>query len=127
MGFPYPENLIHRNSTNTLVRSKSEVIVADTLTRFGISYLYEESLCSKDNPRDFRLPDFTIKYEGETWYWEHLGMLSTPSYASAWERKERWYAANGFLERVITSEDGPDGSINVPIIEDKVRKTILQK
>lgn len=126
VGFPHPENLIHRTSTNTLVRSKSEVIVADTLTRFGISYLYEEPLCAKDNPRDFRLPDFTVKYEGETWYWEHLGMLSIPSYASAWERKERWYAANGFLQRVITSEDGPDGSINVPIIEEKVRKNILK-
>jgi len=125
VGFPHPENLIHRTSTNTLVRSKSEVIVADTLTRFGISYSYEEPVYAKDNPKDFRLPDFTIKYEGETWYWEHLGMLSIPSYASAWDRKKGWYAANGFLDKVITSEDGFDGSISVPAIEAKIKKEIL--
>ena len=101
------------------------MIVADTLTRFGISYSYEEPVYAKDNPKDFRLPDFTIKYEGETWYWEHLGMLSIPSYASAWDRKKGWYAANGFLDKVITSEDGFDGSISVPAIEAKIKKEIL--
>ena len=126
-GFPYPENLLHRTATNTLVRSKSEVIVADTLTRFGISYLYEEPLYSKHDPRDFRLPDFTVHYEGDTWYWEHLGMLSVPSYASAWERKKRWYTDNGFVARVITSEDGSDGSISVPDIENKIMVSILQQ
>jgi len=125
VGFPHPENLIHRTSTNILVRSKSEVIVADTLTRFGISYKYEDPLFATDNTNDFRLPDFTIKYEGETWYWEHLGMLSVPSYANAWERKRMWYAANGYANRVITSEDGPNGSINVPEIEKTIRRVIL--
>lgn len=42
VGFPRPEILIHRTSTGTLVRSKSEVIVADTLTCLGIDYQYEE-------------------------------------------------------------------------------------
>lgn len=124
VGYPYPENLIHRTSTNTLVRSKSEVIVAETLTRFGISYLYEEPLRATDNPSDYRLPDFTIKYEGETWYWEHRGMMSVPSYAEAWQRKEEWYIRNGFLPKVITSEDEPDGSISVPAIEEKIKQII---
>ena len=62
-------------------RSKSEAIVADTLTRLGIRYEYEKKLLNKDdNPKDFRLPDFTVSYEGDTYYWEHLGMLSVPSY-----------------------------------------------
>jgi hypothetical protein len=30
---------------------------------------------SPTNPQDFRLPDFTVSYEVDTWYWEHLGML----------------------------------------------------
>jgi hypothetical protein len=125
IGFPHPENLIHRTSTGVLVRSKSEVIVADTLTRLGIDYKYEESLHDKEDPTDFRLPDFTIAYEGETWYWEHLGMLSIPSYAAAWERKKTWYQRNGWLTMVITSEDGSDGSIDVPSIERIAKERIL--
>ena len=34
----YAHHLIYRTAKNVLVRSKSEVIVADTLTRLGISY-----------------------------------------------------------------------------------------
>ena len=78
VGVPHPENLIHRTAKGDLVRSKSEVIVADTLTRLGISYKYEEPLFAKDDPTDFRLPDFTVTYEGDTWYWEHLGMCPCP-------------------------------------------------
>lgn len=120
---PYPEKLIHRTQAGTLVRSKSEVIVADILTSLGMSYKYEQRLSSRDGT-DFRLPDFTVSYEGDTWYWEHLGMLNVPSYAEAWERKQRWYAANGYLDRVISSVDGPDGSIDAREIERIARERI---
>jgi hypothetical protein len=99
----YAEHLIHRtppspqHPNGILVRSKSEVIVAGALSKLGISYEYEQKLPSKDNPNDFRLPDFTVSYEGDTFYWEHLGMLSVPSYKEAWDRKRQWYEVNGFL------------------------------
>jgi len=108
-----------------MVRSKSEVIVADILTSLGISCEYEQKLSSKDDPNDFKLPDFTVSYEGDTFYWEHLGMLSVPSYNEAWDRKQQWYEDNDFLDRVITSEDGPDGSIDAAEIERIARKKIL--
>lgn len=122
----YANHLIHRTAKNVLVRSKSEVIVADTLTRLGISYEYEKKLMNKDgNPKDYRLPDFTVSYEGDTFYWEHLGMLSVPSYRQSWERKQKWYRENGYEDQLITSEDGPDGSINAAIIEEIAKKRIL--
>jgi len=127
----FAEHLIHRTRPSPahpqgiMVRSKSEVIVADILTSLGISCEYEEKLPSKDNPKDFRLPDFTVTYEGDTFYWEHLGMLSVPSYKEAWERKKQWYADNGLLGQVITSEDGPDGSIDAAEIERTARTRIL--
>lgn len=99
--------------------------VADTLTRLGISYEYEQKLTSKDDPNDFRLPDFTVSFEGDTFYWEHLGMLSVPSYREQWDRKRQWYEDNGYLDRLITSEDGSDGSINAAKIEQTARKQIL--
>jgi hypothetical protein len=124
-GSPFPQRLIHRTLAKTLVRSKSEVIVADVLTGLGRTYAYEERLPSRTDPTDFRLPDFTVHYEGETFYWEHLGMLSTPSYRESWERKRRWYEANGYRGRVITSEDGLDGSIDAAGIERTARERIL--
>ena len=84
-----------------------------------------ESVRPGDEPSDFRLPDFTVSYEGDTYYWEHLGMLSVPSYREQWDRKRQWYEANGFWDRVITSEDGPDGGIDASEIERTARKRIL--
>ena len=86
---------------------------------------YEQKLSSKGDPNDFRLPDFTVNYEGATFYWEHLGMLSVPSYKEAWERKRQWYEDNGILGRVITSEDGLDGSIDAAAIDRIARTKIL--
>ena len=127
----YAAHLIHRTRPSAqhpqgiLVRSKSEVIVADILTSLGISFEYEQKLSSKDDPNDFKLPDFTVSYEGDTFYWEHLGMLSVPSYQEAWDRKRQWYEDNGYLDRIITSEDGADGSIDAAEIERIARKQIL--
>jgi ATP-dependent exoDNAse (exonuclease V) alpha subunit len=124
---PFAENLIHRTATGVMVRSKSEVIVADTLTRLSISYDYELRLPSRDNPKDFRLPDFTVGYEGDVYYWEHLGMLSIPAYREAWQRKEKWYKDNGYFDRLIVSQDGSDGSIDAADIEHIARRRILQE
>lgn len=122
----FAQHLIHRTRKGDMVRSKSEVIVADILTSLGISYEYEQKLPSKADPKDFRLPDFTASYEGDTFYWEHLGMLSVPSYREEWARKHQWYAENGYLDRVLTSEDGPDGSIDAAAIERMAREKILR-
>ena len=126
--------LIHRTPPSAhsirngiLVRSKSEVIVAGALSKLGISYEYEQKLPSKDDPNDFRLPDFTVSYEGDTFYWEHLGMQLSGAvgHKEAWDLKRQWYEENGYLDRLITSEDGPDGSIDAAEIEQIARQKIL--
>jgi hypothetical protein len=128
----YAAHLIHRTRPSAqhpqgiLVRSKSEVIVADILTSLGISFEYEQKLSAND-PNDFKLPDFTVSYEGDTFYWEHLGMLSVPSYREKWDSKRQWYEDNGYLDRIITSEDGADGSIDAAEIERTARKKILME
>ncbi len=123
---PHPEALIHRTRKGIAVRSKSEVIVADVLDALGISYEYEQPLHSRTDPKDFRLPDFTVSFEGDVFYWEHLGMLNVPSYREAWERKQEWYEKNGFADRLITSQDGPDGSIDAASIEQIARARIIE-
>jgi hypothetical protein len=121
----YPEKLIHRTLTGELVRSKSEVIVANVLTKLGIDYKYEEIL--EVAPHDFRLPDFTISFKGKTYYWEHLGMLNVESYKKEWEQKKKWYQKNNLISQVITSEDGPDGSIDSLEIEQKAKEMLGPK
>jgi hypothetical protein len=103
------------------------VIVAYALEKLGLNPTYEVPLYSANGDRrDFRLPDFTIMHEGETWYWEHLGMLSNPKYAEDWKAKEAWYRQNGHWDRVVTSQDGSDGSIHADQIEEVARKRIFQ-
>jgi exodeoxyribonuclease V alpha subunit len=48
----YASHLIHCTAKGVLVRSKSEVIVADTLTRLGISYKYEDKLLANPPAHD---------------------------------------------------------------------------
>ena len=124
---PHLEALIHRTRKGVAVRSKSEVVVADVLEGLEISYSYEQPLFSRSDPKDFRLPDFTASFEGDVFYWEHLGMLNVPSYREAWGRKRKWYEDNGHANRLVTSEDGPDGSIDAARIERIARERILEE
>jgi hypothetical protein len=121
-----PEALVNRTGLGIAVRSKSEVIVADVLTSLGISYEYERPLHSPSDPNNFRLPDFTVTFEGDEYYWEHLGMLDLPVYAAQWERKRLWYEKNGYSQRLITSADHPGGGIDATELEGIARARILQ-
>ncbi len=94
--------LIHRSGKGEPMRSKSEVIIADALAATGIVYTYERPLQGPDGQT--RYPDFTIEDadSGETYYWEHLGMLNHPDYRARWERKLEWYRA----QDIIPYEEG---------------------
>lgn len=120
--------LIHRTSDGTLVRSKSEVIIANALTAAGVEFAYEKEFFGHDD--SLRLPDFTIEdaATGETYIWEHLGMLSDPQYARAWERKQAWYAASGVEEgggdvaTLIVTKDDEHGGIDSAEVQAKVNE-----
>lgn len=104
----YENHLIHRTENGELVRSKSEVLIADKLKERGIPYFYEKELWL-DGVR--KIPDFTIEdnESGETYYWEHCGMMNDPDYVERWERKKRWYAEHGIVEDenlIVSNEKG---------------------
>jgi ATP-dependent DNA helicase RecQ len=92
----------HQTLSGDFVRSKSEVIIANILHQSRIPFEYEKPLTASDG--SYRLPDFTIEWNGITYYWEHLGMLDVENYAREWEYKKAWYARN-FPGCLITSQE----------------------
>ena len=121
----YEENLIHRTASGEMVRSKSEVLIADHLARrekdLGFEhYTYEQPL-TIDGVTKY--PDFTIEdaESGRNIYWEHCGMLHVPKYRRRWEEKLDWYKAHGILPReegrglngtLVITRDEANGSID---------------
>jgi len=124
------QRLIHRTDRGELVRSISEVVVANALHAESIDYHYEKALRGADGVE--RYPDFTAEdpATGIVVFWEHLGMLSKPSYARGWDRKLEWYKSMGLEpdgaenpkgERLVTSRNRNDGAIDSAQIREKVR------
>ena len=125
----FEDYLIHRTARGEMVRSKSEVIIADHLANNGVDYGYEQPLTIEGVTK---YPDFTIEdmESGSTFYWEHCGMLHLRSYRRRWGEKLGWYRAHGILPReegggengtLIITRDEANGSI------DSVRITTLIK
>ncbi len=116
----YEDKLIHRTVRGELVRSKSEVIIANLLDAAGLDYAYEEEL--KLNDGRTRVPDFTIRKSGKIFYWEHLGMLQNSDYAEKWKIKKQQYEANNIVEgdNLIVSQDGLDGSLDSEAIKENI-------
>lgn len=116
----YEERLIHKTAKGEMVRSKSEVIIANALYYNDIPYTYEPDLLVEGR---LKKPDFEIKDEdtGITWYWEHCGMMNDPKYKKRWQDKKELYKKNGIEEgkNLIVTED-LDGSID----SDEIQKII---
>jgi hypothetical protein len=86
-----------------MLRSKSEVIIANMLHERSIPFRYEQPLFAGDGT--LRLPDFTIAWAGKTYFWEHLGRLDLVDYAEEWKQKRAWYK-RWFPGQLVTTEEG---------------------
>lgn len=129
----FEENLIHKTLRGDLVRSKSEVIVANLLYENGLrEYIYEAKCVSVDG-QGYKLPDFTIidNNSGKVVLWEHLGMLEVSKYKKSWNEKEKWYQKNGiqFIESgggdngaLVITKEHEDGSIDCEEIMEQIKK-----
>jgi len=107
----YEQSLIHRTLKGELVRSKSEVIIANMLYDAGIEYEYEKELNLGED--GVRIPDFTIEdvESGLCFYWEHCGMLGDAAYNKHWQEKRELYKKHGIIEglNLIVSKDSLNG------------------
>ncbi len=104
----HPESLLFTTANGEIVRSKSEVIIADTLARLGIPYKYEEPYYYKGS-KCFN-PDFTVlnvKRRKEI-YIEHFGRMHADNYRESFFWKMRQFPKIGILQGenlVMTFED----------------------
>ena len=79
------------------MRSKSEVLIANTLKKKGIPYRYECPLKLKQG--EVFYPDFTILdiKERKEIYWEHFGLMDEHDYRERSFSKIAKYEANGMF------------------------------
>ena len=94
---------IHQTENGIWVRSKSEVIIANILHRSNIDFKYEEKLYYNKN--QWKEPDFTVRHNGQTWFWEHLGLLGDEHYNENWQEKKQIYKNLGVYDKVITTKE----------------------
>ena len=111
------EGLIHKTSFGLKVRSKGELIIAETLYQAGIEFYYEKGwkLIEGDGFIRTVYPDFQIPLgDGTTLLWEHKGMYAEIDYYQRDDRKMQLYHQNGIYQpkNLIVTMDGPDGNMD---------------
>jgi UvrD-like helicase C-terminal domain len=119
----YAAHLIYRTSRGELVRSKSELLIAEKLFSLGVNYQYERVLEGTVRPGRLR-PDFSfVDDAGNLILWEHLGRMDRADYRAGWEWKRQWYAQNNYAEgrNLFTSTEEQIRDVN---FIDKLAKAI---
>jgi len=110
------KNLIHQAEDGQMLRSKSELLIYQSLLESGIKPIYEKKLVIKEV---VMLPDFVIENEdtGITYYWEHCGMMHDPEYVERWNQKLHWYKENN----ILPYQEGGGSNGALIVTEDKIR------
>lgn len=122
----HPENLIHKASNRSFVRSKSEAMIDMVLYSHRIPFRYECALYLGNHPI---FPDFTIRHPktGETFYWEHFGMMDDALYAQNTASKLQLYISHGIVPSIhlITTYETKDHPLSIEIIQKTVEHYFL--
>ncbi len=114
----HPENLIYKGITNNLLRSKSEVLIDMLLRKHNVPFRYE---CALQLGNSLIYPDFTIRHPhtGDFYYWEHFGLMDSPSYIEKTTTKLNLYAIHGITPgiQLITTYETKNYPLDPEIIE----------
>ncbi len=92
----YPESLTLRASNGTMMRSKSELLIAERLARFQVPYRYEQVITVGGCEM---APDFTFQdRNGDEFYLEFCGMMDDPGYVEGFKSRRQIYESAGMCE-----------------------------
>ena len=111
------EHLTHTTTRGLKVRSKSELIIAESLYRNQISFRYEQVLHIAEKKL---IPDFVIKKnDGSLIYWEHCGLTNNEAYMHRHKEKLGLYEKAGIVpwKNLIVTYDEENGTIDLAQIE----------
>ena len=111
----HPEEKKYETHRGEMVRSKSELLIANMYAELGIPYRYESELVLKDGGRMF--PDFTLfdTRRRRLIYHEHFGMMDDSDYRDNAIRKIERYQKNGIFLGInlIATFEGRNTSLNI--------------
>ena len=114
----HPEHLIHKTSSGYFVRSKSEAMISHVLYTQKIPFRYE-ALLTLDYINLY--PDFTIRHPltGETFYWEHFGLMDDPAYRKNAVSKLQLFSSHGIVPMIqlITTYETQKAPLTIDVIE----------
>jgi len=112
------EQLSIKTSSGHYVRSKSEALIDMALFSHLIPFRYE---CELTLGTHILYPDFTIRHPktGEIYYWEHFGLMDSPSYCQNVSFKLQQYSLNGIIPSIqlITTYETSTHPLDSDIIE----------
>ena len=118
------------------VRSKSEVIIADSLLRHGVPYRYEfpiklrsESGARRKVSEVTFYPDFLCLNlrTREEFYWEHFGLMDDEEYANNAAGKINIYAENGIFpgRQLILTMETQREPLNTRTVDKLIKEFLL--
>ena len=127
----HPENLIFKTEKGEMVRSKSEVIIANLLNQNekDLLYKYERPLELKNGREIFVVhPDFTILniHTGKITYWEHAGRMDDFKYLNKHIQKMYLYEVNQLFtgEHVIVTYETTNSPLNIQSVKRYIQRLI---
>ncbi|MGN0170069.1 MAG: hypothetical protein ACI39H_04820 [Lachnospiraceae bacterium] len=127
----YPEKLIFETDRGEMVRSKSELIIANLLfqEKNSLAYRYEEELFLKSSGR-IVYPDFSVmsKKNAKVVYWEHVGMLDNIGYSEAFVRKINDYVKEGYKigEDLILTFETSTIPLDISVVRRLIKERFLE-
>lgn len=123
----HSENLRFKTKKGDVVRSKSEVFIADTLFLNKVPYRYEPKLDLGNFGTYY--PDFVIYHPRfmKIYYWEHFGKMDDDEYIHKAYRKLEIYTQNGIVptDNLVTTFETKRRPLDPALVEKIVRETFL--
>ncbi len=119
----YVEYKIFQTSFGLMVRSKSEVLIAELLYAFGILFHYDEEILVRDAEgftKSYYVDFVIMTPSGRIIYWEHMGRFDEDGYRNHNLEKFCLYFDNGLVlgdNLIITMESKKSGLSAKKIVE----------
>lgn len=127
----YPEDLKYETNRGIVVRSKSEMFIAETLDLYSdyLAYRYEDELYL-EKTRTLLHPEFTIRKRsnGKRYFWEHFGRMHDLAYVDDFIDKINKYIMEGIYpgEQLIITFESPDKTIDTNVVRKLIKHYFVE-